>query len=88
MYHLDDVEDSLSPSPTAAVVVVEYPYHQGGVLNYCNFEVYSLNVPRCSYQENHLYFIVPDVPIGRIICISLYPDVPIRRFINIIKSLS
>ena len=33
------------------------------LLNYCNFEVYSL--------------IIPDVPIGRIICISLYPDVPI-----------
>ena len=35
------------------------------MLNYCNFEVYSL--------------IIPDVPIGRIICISLYPDDPIRR---------
>ena len=29
------------------------------MLNYCNFEVYSL--------------IIPDVPIERIICISLYP---------------
>ena len=27
-----------------------------------------------------------DVPIERIICISLYPDVPIGRVINIIKS--
>ena len=34
-------------------------------MNYCNFEVYLL--------------IIPDVPIGRIICISLYPDVPIGR---------
>ena len=33
------------------------------MLNYCNFEVYLL--------------IIPDVPIGRIICISLYPNVPI-----------
>ena len=28
----------------------------------------------------------PDVPIGIVICISLYLDVPIRRIINIIKS--
>ena len=35
------------------------------MLNYCNFEVYSL--------------IIPDVPTGRIICISLYPDDPIGR---------
>ena len=35
------------------------------VLNYYNFEVYLL--------------IIPDVPIRRIICISLYPDVPIGR---------
>ena len=34
-------------------------------MNYCNFEVYSL--------------IIPDVPIGRIICISLYPNDPIER---------
>ena len=34
-------------------------------MNYCNFEVYSL--------------IILDVPIGRIICISLYPDDPIGR---------
>ena len=26
-----------------------------------------------------MYFIGPDVPIGRIIYISLYPDVPIER---------
>ena len=32
-------------------------------MNYYNFEVYLI--------------IIPDVPIGRIICISLYPDVPI-----------
>ena len=38
---------------------------QNLVLNYCNFEVYLLII---------LY-----VPIGRIICISLYPDVPIGR---------
>ena len=66
MYHPDDVEDDLSPYPDVVVdVVVEYPSRQGGVLNYCNFEVYSL--------------IIPDVPIGRIICISLYPDDPIGR---------
>ena len=35
------------------------------LLNYSNFEVYL--------------FIIPNVPIGRIICISLYPDVPIGR---------
>ena len=34
-------------------------------MNYCNFEVYSL--------------IIPDVPIRRIICISLYPDDHIGR---------
>ena len=34
-------------------------------MNYCNFEMYLL--------------IIPDVPIERIICISLYLDVPIRR---------
>ena len=39
------------------------------MLNYCNFEVYLL--------------IIPDVPIGRIICISLYPDVPIKRITKI-----
>ena len=33
------------------------------LLNYCNFEVYSL--------------IILNIPIGRIICISLYPDDPI-----------
>ena len=38
---------------------------KGGVLNYCNFKAYLL--------------IIPDVPIGRIICISLYPDVYIER---------
>ena len=35
------------------------------MLNYCNFEVYLL--------------ISLDVPIERIICISLHPDVPIGR---------
>ena len=34
-------------------------------MNYCNFEMYLL--------------IILDDPIGRIICISLYPDVPIGR---------
>ena len=38
------------------------------MLNYCNFEEYS----KC-------ILLVPDVPIGRIISISLYPDVPIGR---------
>ena len=37
-------------------------------MNYCNFEVYLL--------------IIPDVPIGRIILISLYLDVPIGRIIK------
>ena len=38
------------------------------MLNYCNFKEYSKYI-----------FVVPDAPIGRITCISLYPDVPIRR---------
>ena len=42
--------------------------HTHILLNYCNFEVYLL--------------IIPDVPIERIICISLYPDDPIRRTTN------
>ena len=53
MYHPDDVEDVLSP--TAVVDVVEYLL-VGGVLNYCNFKVYLLIVPRCSYRENHFVF--------------------------------
>ena len=66
MYHPDDVEDDLSPSLAVVVdVVVEYPSRYGGVLNYCNFEVYLL--------------IIPDVPIEIIIYISLYFDVPIGR---------
>ena len=38
------------------------------MLNYCNFEEHS----KC-------ILLVPDVPIGRITCVSLYLDVPIRR---------
>ena len=38
------------------------------MLNYCNFEEYSKYI-----------LVVPDALIGRITCISLYPDVPIGR---------
>ena len=38
------------------------------MLNYCNFEKFSKYI-----------LVVPDAPIGRITCISLYPDVPIER---------
>ena len=37
------------------------------MLNYCNFEEYSKYI-----------FVVPDVPIERITCITLYLDVPIE----------
>ena len=40
-------------------------YQEHALLNYCNFKVYLL--------------IIPDVPIGRIICISIYPNDPIGR---------
>ena len=39
------------------------------MLNYCNFEEYS----------KYIFLVVPDAPIRRITCISLYPDVPIGR---------
>ena len=39
------------------------------MLNYCNFEEYS----------KYIFLEVPYVPIGRITCISLYPDAPIGR---------
>ena len=38
------------------------------MLNYCYFEEYSKYI-----------LVVSDAPIGRITCISLYPDVPIGR---------
>ena len=38
------------------------------MLNYCNFEEYSKYI-----------FVVPDVSIGTITCINLYPSVPIGR---------
>ena len=38
------------------------------VLNYCNFKEYSKYIS-----------VVLDVPIRRITCITLYPDVPIKR---------
>ena len=41
------------------------------MLNYCNFEEYSKYI-----------LVVLDAPIGRITCISLYPDVPIERIIK------
>ena len=39
------------------------------VLNYCNFKEYY----------KYILLVVPDAPIGRITCISLYLDVPIER---------
>ena len=67
---------------TFVVVVatlVKYLPSKEGVLKYCNFRRYSrcIVLNYCNFEVYSL--IIPDVPIGRIICISLYPDDPIGR---------
>ena len=64
MYHADDVEYSLSPSPIVVVVVVEYPYRLGGVLNYCNFEVYLLITLMFLWGESFVFYCTPMFLLG------------------------